>query len=250
MTAAAIRLLLLVDIAAATAFSDIPEDEDRALKSSYNCLRVSLRLRLRCPWRLSAHGEVRDGGMSSNGKRPSLRKLPLPSSAPDLPVLKPSEQEFEDLAGLLCSHDTLLRCCASQTADGDHGLYELHLEEAGSMYMSDFEGIIAESESEADAAWSSDVKTAEIEFWRNIGLGDSSTVYTAQSLNSTLFDKSTRLWNLHAMHQQVFPVACLLVHRIQQEDTSTARGPPHVLARLVWHICVCTRTARARGRCH
>jgi hypothetical protein len=215
--------------------------------------------------------------MSSNGKRPSLRKLPLPSSAPDLPVLKPSEQEFEDLAGLLCSHnllgvqhgaikvvpplgfkaretyegcDTLLRCCASQTADGDHGLYELHLEEAGSMYMSDFEGIIAESESEADAAWSSDVKTAEIEFWRNIGLGDSSTVYTAQSLNSTLFDKSTRLWNLHAMHQQVFPVACLLVHRIQQEDTSTARGPPHVLARLVWHICVCTRTARARGRCH
>jgi hypothetical protein len=215
--------------------------------------------------------------MSSNGKRPPLRKLPLPSSAPDLPVLKPSEQEFEDLASLLRSHDhlgaqygavkvvpplgfkaretyegcdTLLRCCASQTADGDHGLYELHLEEAGSMYLSDFEGIVAESESEVDAAWSSDVKTAEIEFWRNIGLGDSSTVYTAQSLNSTLFDRSTRLWNLHAMRQQVFPVACLLAHRIQQEDMSTVRAPLHVLAGRAWHICVCTPTARARGWCH
>lgn len=213
--------------------------------------------------------------MSSNGKRPLLRKLPLPSSAPDLPVLKPSQQEFEDLAGLLRSHDhlgaqhgavkvlpplgfkaretyegcdTLLRCCGSQTADGDHGLYELHLEEAGSMYLSDFEGIIVESESETDAAWSSDVKTAEIEFWRNIGLGDSSTVYTAQSLNSTLFDKSTRLWNLHAMRQQVFPVACLLAHRIQQDNLSTARAPPHVLARLVWHIY--SPTAWARGWCH
>lgn len=185
--------------------------------------------------------------MSSNGKRPSL-KLPLPSSAPDLPVLKPSEQEFEDLAGLLGSHhhlgaqhgalkvvpplgfkardtyegyDTLLRCCASQTAEGENGLYELHLEEAGSMYLSDFEGIVAESEADADAAWSPDVKTAEIEFWRNIGLGDSAAVYTAQSCNSTMFDKSTRLWNLHAMRQQVCPVTGLLMHRTQQEDMLT-----------------------------
>ena len=70
------------------------------------------------------------------------------------------------------------------------------------MYLSDLEGIVAETEKEGEVQWSSDVKTAEIEFWRNIGLGDSSTVYTAQSVNSTLFDKSTRPWNLHAMRQQ------------------------------------------------
>ena len=168
--------------------------------------------------------------MSRNVKGSLLKKLPLPSSPPELPVVKPSEQEFEDLEALLRSqghlgaqhgaikvvpplgykaretyegYDTLLRCCASQTAVGDHGLYELQLEEAGSMYLSDLEGIVAETEKEGEVQWSSDVKTAEIEFWRNIGLGDSSTVYTAQSVNSTLFDKSTRPWNLHAMRQQV-----------------------------------------------
>ena len=190
-----------------------------------------------------------------------LKKLPLPSSAPELPVVKPSEQEFEDLEALLRSqghlgaqhgaikvvpplgykaretyegYDTLLRCCASQTAEGDHGLYELRLEEAGSMYLSDLEGIIAETEEGGEMQWSSDVKTAEIEFWRNIGIGDSSTVYTAQSVNSTLFDKSTRLWNLHAMRQKVprrLPV-CLRRKRLAVGDMSTA--PP--LLALCKHI--------------
>ena len=173
-------------------------------------------------------------------KRLPLKKLPLPSGPPDLPILKPSEEEFQDLEGFLRSHDdlgmqhgaikvvppngykardsyegydTLIRCCASQTAEGENGLYDLVLEDdAGSMYMSDVQRIFADADSDADSrvTWSSDVRTAEIEFWKNVGLGDLSTVYTAQSVNSTLFDKTTRLWNLNAIRQQV--ASCTILH--------------------------------------
>jgi hypothetical protein len=91
---------------------------------------------------------------------------------------------------------------SAQTAEGDGGLYELTLEDAGSMFMSDVQRTFEECESETEGKWSSDVRTAEIEFWRSVGLGDSSTVYTAQSVNSTLFEKSVRLWNFNDMRRQ------------------------------------------------
>ena len=97
----------------------------------------------------------------------------------------------------------------AQTAEGDDGLYELTLEDAGSMYMSDVQRTFEESEAESEIKWSSDVRTSEIEFWRSVGLGDSSTVYTAQSINSSLFEKSARGWNFQELRKQ----------RIQQKES-------------------------------
>lgn len=77
-------------------------------------------------------------GQASNFKRKSR---PLPAGPPDLPVIRPSDQEFADLEHFLCTcdhrgsqhgaikvvppegyaarstyenFDTLIRCCASQ----------------------------------------------------------------------------------------------------------------------------------------
>ena len=98
--------------------------------------------------------------------------------------------------------DTLFRCCASQTAEGEDGLYELQLEDAGAMYMSDIERISGESEAKREPRWPSNVRAAENDFWRNVGMGDASTVYTAQSANSSLFEKATRLSNLSSLRLQ------------------------------------------------
>jgi hypothetical protein len=73
------------------------------------------------------------------------KALPLPAGPPDLPVIRPSEQEFADLGRVLCTSenlgvqhgalkvvppegyaarstyenfDTLIRCCASQVCCG------------------------------------------------------------------------------------------------------------------------------------
>jgi len=147
----------------------------------------------------------------------------------DLPSAKLSELEFADMGNFLHSldsvgvqhgafkvtppdgytarssydgHDPLFRCCASQTAEGDDGLYTLKLEDAGSMYMSDVERILTEAEAE-ESKWPSDQRVAEIEFWRNVGTGDSPIIYTAQSINSSLFDKTNRPWNLNSLRLQV-----------------------------------------------
>jgi jumonji domain-containing protein 2 len=161
------------------------------------------------------------------------KKPMLPAGPLEMPILKPTEQEFADLGTFLRSieacelaamygavkvipphgykarsiyegHDTFVRCCASQTAEGDSGIYELMLEDAGSMYMSDVERIFAEWAVEGDVPLelSSDARTAEIEFWRNIGFGNSSAVYTAQTVDGTLFEKSTSQWNLNNIRQQ------------------------------------------------
>ena len=166
------------------------------------------------------------GDSSKQGEK---RALPLPTGPPELPLVQLSEHDFEDLPGFLDARkelgekhgaikvvppdgwkaratyegcDTLFRCCASQTAEGEDGLYELQLEDAGSMYMSDIERIFGESEAEREPRWPSNVRAAEIDFWRNVGMGDASTVYTAQSANSSLFEKSTRLWNLNSLRRQ------------------------------------------------
>jgi hypothetical protein len=151
---------------------------------------------------------------------------PLPSGPPELPVMNPSVTDFEDLPGYLRSldglgrqhgavkvvppgsyaarvtyenYDTLIRSVASQSAEGEDGFYELKLEDSGSMFMSDLERIFAESEAESETQWSSNIRTAEIEFWRNVGLGDSAAAYTGQSPQSSLFDKSNRPWNLGSL---------------------------------------------------
>jgi hypothetical protein len=176
--------------------------------------------------------------MSSNdfnnggGRGPQLQKKPrqLPIGPPDMPQVNPSEEEFANLEGFLLARagigsehgslkvvppdgykarstyddfDTLMRCCATQTAMGENGLYDLSLEDVDSMYMSDMERTFDEWSIESEVQWSSDLRTAEIEFWRHVGMGDSSTVYTAQSFNASAFAKAPSPWNINAIRQQV-----------------------------------------------
>jgi len=171
--------------------------------------------------------------MAGNGvakmKAMKMKMAATATGPADLPSAKLSELEFADMGNFLHSldsvgvqhgafkvtppdgytarssydgHDPLFRCCASQTAEGDDGLYTLKLEDAGSMYMSDVERILTEAEAE-ESKWPSDQRVAEIEFWRNVGTGDSPTIYTAQSINSSLFDKTNRPWNLNSLRLQV-----------------------------------------------
>ncbi|EKX37792.1 hypothetical protein GUITHDRAFT_165395, partial [Guillardia theta CCMP2712] len=165
----------------------------------------------------------------ANSVKPVLKKLPLPAGPPDLPVLRPNPGEFSDLGTYLGSvsklgqmhgavrvvppegyrarlsyenAETLIRCFGSQSAEGECGLYQLSVEEAGSMYLSDLQRLLSESDHHDSSKWSEDPRAAEIEFWRTLGTGAPS-VYTAHSMNSSLFEKTISSWNLSNFEGQV-----------------------------------------------
>eukprot|EP00960_Hanusia_phi_P018048 530559-Hanusia_phi.AAC.5 len=189
--------------------------------------------------------------------KPASKKLPLPAGPPDLPVLRPTPAEFADLGTYLGSvaklgqmhgalrvippegyrarlsyegADTLIRCFGSQSAEGECGLYQLSVEEAGSMYLSDLQRLLSESDHHDCSKWSEDPRAAEIEFWRTLGTGAPS-VYTAHSMNSSLFEKTISSWNLSNFEGQVknknlrsWQVSAQGIHGLSFGMTFTSRG--------------------------
>lgn len=157
------------------------------------------------------------------------KKLPLPREPKSVPEFRPTSAEFADFWGYIGSlakigqehgaikiippqewkaretydgADPLIRACASQTIEGDSGVYKLNIEDGGSIFLSDLVGLINETEAEGGGELNSDPRTAEMEFWRSIGMG-SHLVYTAHSQNATLFMDSSKEWNLGKMRGSV-----------------------------------------------
>eukprot|EP00286_Rhodomonas_abbreviata_P021468 CAMPEP_0181294304 /NCGR_PEP_ID=MMETSP1101-20121128/3524_1 /TAXON_ID=46948 /ORGANISM="Rhodomonas abbreviata, Strain Caron Lab Isolate" /LENGTH=179 /DNA_ID=CAMNT_0023398943 /DNA_START=87 /DNA_END=623 /DNA_ORIENTATION=- len=153
------------------------------------------------------------------------KALPLPKEALDVQEFRPSQEEFEDFWNYVASlnaigrssgcikvvppegwqarstyegADPLVRSCGSQTVQGDCGIYELEIEDGGSIFLSDLCALITDSETESESQLSSDVKTAEKEFWRTMGMGGE-VVYTGHTQFSTLFNAAAKTWNLGEM---------------------------------------------------
>uniref|UniRef100_A0A7S4KPP7 JmjN domain-containing protein n=1 Tax=Guillardia theta TaxID=55529 RepID=A0A7S4KPP7_GUITH len=186
------------------------------------------------------------------GVKPSLI-----SSVNEIPVVKPSLAEFLDLPKFMASiaslgsfygavkilppegwksrrsyeHvDFLIRCTGSQYSRdvGLNGLYDLHAEESGAMHLSDLKQLLTESQSVDAEHWKDNVRRAELDFWRDLGV-ETNVIYAASCSQSTLFEPIAGAWNLAQMqHKRAstnsWQLSCQGITGLSMNMASTARG--------------------------